>query len=254
MDLLRAPLDLLLFRGPSAVLATLNGLLGLVVRDTTLEQLVYGLLHSGGPGASYFLSLLLTRALIDDLAPRAVREIMAQTAEDPDLPGVQRARFVTIARREQKPSTAGLLFRTLYDSTEREARPDPEALIAHRRLRALQNVRTIGVPPTPALDLGANDGIVDTARQLLPGSEATIDRELARIAAFVIADHIDVIGYFPGMDGKANGFLSSGSNFRQPEFDELYAAVAERIAATIEALSAQNSASMCAPSAKSARS
>jgi hypothetical protein len=66
-----------------------------------------------------------------------------------------------------------------------------------------------------------------------PVSPANAALEVSRVAALVIADHIDVVGYFPGKDGRANGFLGSGSEFREPEFAQLYAAVAREIASSI---------------------
>jgi hypothetical protein len=55
------------------------------------------------------------------------------------------------------------------------------------------------------------------------------ERELSRVVALVIADHLDVVGYFEGKSGAANGFLSSGSSFCDEDLAALYRAVAGEI-------------------------
>jgi hypothetical protein len=49
------------------------------------------------------------------------------------------------------------------------------------------------------------------------------------VRALVVADHIDVVGYYPCKDERDNGFLSSGAKFRDPEFNQLNAAIAQAI-------------------------
>lgn len=239
-DVLQAPLDLLLFQGPSALLGGVARVLALFLSDESARSLSEALLHSGAPGMTYVLSLVLKRALIAELAPEKLAKILTRAAEDGTLQSIRRARFVTVARREPQPSDAGLaglLFRFLYDNTAGEAKADPEALVAAQALQglvALPGFQIIGVQPTPPIDVRANDGIVDTVRQILPSSQATISAELRHVAALVIADHIDVVGYFPLKDGRDNGFLTSGSRFREPELQQLYAAVANEIAQALE--------------------
>jgi hypothetical protein len=53
----------------------------------------------------------------------------------------------------------------------------------------------------------------------------------------VIADHIDVIGYYRGASDRDAGFLTSGSGFGDAEFKALYAAVAREVAGAIRASS-----------------
>lgn len=239
-DVFAAPLDLLLFHGPSALLGGIARVLALFLDDESARELSEALLHSGAPGVSYLLSLVLKRALIAELAPDKLQRILAQTREDSSLPPIRRARFVTIARRQPQPSeagAAGLLFRFLYDNTAREAHADPEVLVAAQtlqKLAATPGFPIIGVPPLPTIDMQANDGIVDTLRQILPSTAATIAAETRHIAALVIADHLDVVGYFPLADGRNNGFLSSGSAFREPQLQQLYAAVANEIAHALD--------------------
>jgi hypothetical protein len=93
----------------------------------------------------------------------------------------------------------------------------------------------LGRGELPEIALGSSDGIVDTCRQVLPVTEATVERELDRVVALVIADHIDVIGYYRGAADRDAGFLISGSNFGDAEFKALYAAIAEEVVAAIDA-------------------
>jgi pimeloyl-ACP methyl ester carboxylesterase len=236
-DALRAPLSLLLVRGPRALLGAVAALLRLLGRDQAVGNVLSGFLHSGNAGMTYVLSLLLSRDLIDDLDPRAVTKRMQCTQEDPALATVHRRRFLTIARREPESNAAGLLFGLLYDATAREAPSDDEseqlvrtALIARR-----PQLRVLGSGELPELTRTSNDGIVDTCRQVLPVTPASASAELERVAGLVIADHIDVIGYYRGASDLDAGFLISGSAFGDDEFKALYAAIAEEVTAAIRA-------------------
>jgi pimeloyl-ACP methyl ester carboxylesterase len=234
-DVLRAPVSLLLLRGPRALLGALAALLRLLGRDEAVGQVISGFLHSGDIGVTYLLSLLLSRDLIDDLSPKAVTKLMRGTSLDRTLGPIRRRRFVTIARREPEASVAALLFSLLYDSTAREAATDDvsEQLVRSELIARRPQLRVLGRGELPELGLKANDGIVDTCRQVLPTTIETVADELDRISALVIADHIDVVGYYRGAAASDNGFLTSGSGFGDPEFESLYAAIAEELEASI---------------------
>lgn len=232
-DLALAPLSLLTVRGPANVARALLGVAGLFVSDDALAKLISGALRSGGVGASYVLSLLLSRALIDDLHPDKVASLMTSTREIPTL-NVERSWFLTVSRRGNSAhDAASTLFRVLYDNTAQEAqkRPIDEEL---RRALAAAQPKVIGEPPLPELHAGASDGIVNTLRQVPPCDSDTIAREVGRVVALVIADHIDVIGYFPREQGRGNGFLNSGSRFREPALKDLYRTIARRITERIQ--------------------
>lgn len=241
-DLVRAPLALLTVRGPAALASAALGVLGLLPSDRTLAPLVSGLLHSllhnPGVGSSYVLSLLLSRSLIDDLAPERTDTLMRNSQEDPTLTRLHRAWFLTTARTDDpRPRSARWLFRQLYATTRGEARPSA-ALKALAAAISQARLPVVGQPPLPPLQVGSNDGVVNTLRQVPPCQDAAdIERQLKRIAAIAIADHIDVIGYFPHDHRHDAGFLSSGSNFSEAAFGELYQHVAQHVAASIHAFS-----------------
>lgn len=241
-DVWRAPLSLLLLRGPRALFGALAALLRLLGRDEAVGQVISGFLHSGDIGVTYLLSLLLSRDLIDDLAPKTVSKLMRGTSLDPALKAVRRRRFVTIARRDPEATAAGLLFSLLYDTTAREAATDDvsEQLARSELIARRPQLRVLGKGELPELGLKSNDGIVDTCRQVLPVTIETVTDELDRVAALVIADHIDVVGYYRGAAGSDNGFLTSGSEFGDAEFESLYAAIAEELAVSIAEARAAN--------------
>jgi hypothetical protein len=88
--------------------------------------------------------------------------------------------------------------------------------------------------PPPHIDAQTNDGVVNAVRQLIAPHDAS------ELAALVIADHFDVLGYYDrghsiagaqasDATTQVSGLLHSGSFFRDTEFFALYRAVADVI-------------------------
>jgi hypothetical protein len=104
-------------------------------------------------------------------------------------------------------------------------------------------LRAPGIELPDLLDAGHNDGVVNSARQLLDPNDPN------ELAAIVVADHFDVVGYYdrfvwksdaPGVLGEDQvqvlaGLLHSGCNFRDDQLFELYHRVADVIASTVQA-------------------
>ena len=103
-------------------------------------------------------------------------------------------------------------------------------------------LRAPGIELPELLDAGHNDGVVNSARQLLDPSDPN------ELAAVVVADHFDVVGYYDRSRWKSDaarqlgggrevqvlaGLLHSGCNFRDDQLFELYHRVAEVIAGTV---------------------
>lgn len=220
---------LMQLRSLSAVLASAANLVQSVHTDEALLKLIRGFLCSREAGQEYIVSLIMTRALIRDLQPKQVEQYLSQTEADPKLAHIRRTRFVTVARHVSDESQSGELFNLLYRTTADESAPSPTTSNALARLQVDQ-IPWIGSGAPPRLDHQTNDGIVNTLRQLLPVPVGELDAELARVAAFVIADHIDVIGYFPDANNTPIGFLHSGSDFREKQFIELYKSIAAELA------------------------
>jgi hypothetical protein len=234
-DLLEALRSKLLFRAPSVLLDLGVDLLSLVTSDAALAELLHGTLYGGDQLARYVLNLILRRSLAVDLSPKAVAAVLQKSSPLPAAQAVPRIRVVTVARVERRPTPAGRLFQDFYDSTAEAARDDdPAARVTAAALSAGMrdgSLKVISGAPLPTqLSFRDNDGIVNSARQLFPEPFMPRAAELSRIAALVVADHIDVVGYYEGKNGQPNGFLSSGSNFRDREFSALYHVIAARIA------------------------
>lgn len=210
------------------------------LKDATLSQFIAGSLDDLDPVVKFVGSVLRDRGLLTDLSPAAMSRIGARIVPDPALASsVRVARFVTVARREPEPCRNGKLFEVLYALTARDQGVGlpPQRVDALNRAIDAGHVRVIGATPLPGpLTIGSNDGIVNTARQIPPAVNGDLR---GHVTALVVADHLDVLGGFPMTSSLGTGpapddFLSSGSNFRSPEFSELYRAAAAEIAESIE--------------------
>lgn len=234
----RASLAKLLFQVPSDLVNGAVAAIGLV-SDNAARDVVYNLFHDLPAASSYVRSLAIMRSLVSDLEIDSVVDIMTkETREDPSLQNIHRARFLTIAPETEKPNLLQQFFNLyefFYTNTKKYAKQSAFTDAVKRALEA-QRIPVIASRSTslPPLDAGASDAIVNTLRQVAPGNDATIAREVSRVRAFVVADHIDVVGYYPGKDGRDNGFLNSGAKFRDAEFSALYGAVANEISIAIQ--------------------
>jgi pimeloyl-ACP methyl ester carboxylesterase len=263
---LRSPADALTalksaaFVGLPGVFAPLlRGVLGLR-KDRAFVDIARGVLDDFPKLATYVTSVFIHRGLISDLRPKNLKVRMARAQSDPELAGVRHARFLTIAPApdKKKPSAAGELFATLYRSTadaaDSDAAPSFTAEL-QKRFRERRGIQAIAKDPerlaqlVNAIDPKANDGIVNTLRQLSFFDPALVASELDRVRAIVLADHLDVVGYYPNNniapptplkflrpDGsKQNGFLESGASFRDDQLKALYRLVAQEIAQSVAA-------------------
>lgn len=232
-EFLEALQSKLLYQAPGVLASVASSILALLHEDTEVAPLIYGVLRRPDALGAYVLELILQRSLAIDLSPSAITKLLQDRPEDPSFASVHRARFITVARPEPDVTPAGKLFAMFYDATKKAAEPDPAVAAVGGVLqdRALSGkLRVIGEPPLPVpIDVGASDGIVNSARQLFAVPPDASTRELDRTVALVIADHLDVIGYFEGKNGAPNGFLSSGSKFRDAAFRELYLSVATEL-------------------------
>lgn len=238
-DFFQALRSKLLFRAPAVLFDFGVDLLSLLKTDAAVADLLHGTLYGGDQLARYVLNLILRRSLAVDLSPSAVAAVLGKLSPLPASQTVPRIRVVTVARVERRPTPAGKLFQDFYDSTAQAARDDdPSARAAAAVLTAGLRDGTLkvisGASMPTQINFRDNDGIVNSVRQLFPDSFVPRNLELSRVAALVVADHIDVVGYFEGKNGQPNGFLSSGSDFREREFSALYRAIAAHIAPALK--------------------
>lgn len=211
----------------------------LVGSDLLHGELVRGALFDAPICARIVRGLLLNRALLSDLRPATMRELLLRVRPDATLTELHRARIVTVARNATLSLASSELFEALYRLTAQNAPASEEESLAlagfERGIRA-GTLPVIGavMPPLP-LTRESSDGIVNLALQLSHWDLHPHKGEKpAHVAALVVADHLDALGYFTPESrvhrARAHGVLSSGSAFGEPEFSRLWRAVAGEVA------------------------
>tara|TARA_R100000306_G_scaffold62439_1_gene70147 strand:- start:4606 stop:5799 length:1194 start_codon:yes stop_codon:yes gene_type:complete len=224
---------------------TLGRLLSRAARSFVMDQFAKSALSDVvadlGEAAGYVIGVLADLALLDNLRPNEMIELRQRSVRDTTL-NVRLASVVTAAgiRIGEPPYRPEPLFRTLYDATAGEGIdcPMPPA-IGERAVTALKQALRDGrcisdqaVQPR-TVDLCVNDGIVNTARQLVLFDEPAPGDELL---AFAIADHLDVIGFYARFrtpDYVDAGLLLSGSGWTDEQFYELYTRIARCVSEQI---------------------
>ena len=175
------------------------------------------------------------RRLIHDLRPASMEHLRSILCPDP---AVSLTCFVTgtVPRHGTRPSDP--LFVDLYELTKTaDGASQPSAVVRKcvRRLEAFLDAPSSPIVrgaqselPSP-VDAALNDGIVNSARQILDPDEPS------QIGAFVVADHADVLGHYDRMDEFVDGppinagLFHSGAGFGDGPFFELYRLVARAI-------------------------
>jgi hypothetical protein len=236
-------------RGLAALLGLSLKLLAAEVGDAEFSDLLSALGRDPHDVRPYLSAVLARWKLLDDLDPSACQP-PARRAD-----GVLRRSFVTIAGRPIPGADAGspadALFRDIarrasgWSTGCAESGDKVQASVA-RLERALGSksvddlvIRAPGVEVPSKLDAGHNDGVVNSARQLMDPDDPD------ELAGIVIGDHFDVVGYYDRyrwvVDGEGraqpetvvSGLLHSGSAFRDDQFFELYGRVASVIAEVV---------------------
>jgi len=189
-----------------------------------------------------FMRLLREGELLRELSPHAMQALRAHNLPDSSL--AVRVQSVVVSAPELTTEEGGVmrrrdsLFAALHGLTGVRSPSELPISLAHAQ-KLLRNVppeRLIRHPSArvPALDLAANDGVVNAARQLL----TTRAQHNDPLAALVIADHADVVGYYDRRSLLApetctrRGLLRSGANFGDDEFFHLWGLVAALVSAS----------------------
>jgi pimeloyl-ACP methyl ester carboxylesterase len=178
------------------------------------------------------------RALIDDLRPARMEAVRSVLAPEPE---VALTCFVTATEprdggdRPSDPFFAHMYGLTAGDDAEASAPVQGCA----RLLDDLIKRRTDLVVCSdrrrlPArVDAVLNDGVVNTARQLVTPSDPS------QVGGFVVADHADVLGHYDRQDSLIEGepynagLFHSGAGFGDDEFFRLHRRVAQAILKTM---------------------
>lgn len=196
---------------------------------------------------SFLLDIGKDRGLIEALTPKYMAGVrQADSEAGPGLP-VRHRSFVSVALNSNDSDPFFRDLHTRTGKTDAGAR-SPVAEAAAERLnheihlhasgRAQRPCRVIKSARIAELDIteASNDGIVNSVHQLV---DPSAPEELAGI---VVADHADVIGHYDRWELRAlagsesidwsrfkRGLFRSGSRFRDEQFFELYAAVADEL-------------------------
>jgi hypothetical protein len=196
----------------------------------------------------FLLHLLRHETTLTELCPAQMQALRAQNPPDPWLRAsvqsvVVVAPEVPAQDGDASPRARDELFSALHALTGASCLVQPAPVLTEARalLSSFPVERVIGYPGArlPAFELSASDGLVNGTRQLLLSRGAT--REA--LAAVVIADHADVLGYYEqtdwleGREGSRPGLLCSGANFGDDQFFHLWGLIAARIAEQIEGCS-----------------
>jgi hypothetical protein len=251
-------------------LLSLLSALPALLSDQELPALITGVLQST-EGRQFLRELWTSRALIGDLTPEACA--MRRAAAGDKL-SVLRRSFVTVAgaspnyrqaaldvlheHRLLRPCDGAIPFAPrapasvpdglfLLLSTLTSGRSNPAATQApllygsqERLASALQDPARVIAASADLIPLEVdaiiNDGVVNSARQLIDPADAS------ELAAVVVADHFDVVGHYDRsswvtdpqtgdeqLQTVVNGLLHSGSEFRDNEFFELFHAISDCI-------------------------
>lgn len=177
-------------------------------------------------------NLLRHRQLIGELTPDHMEQLLRDNPRKLDVPFIS---FVT-AVPEDLLHHASPFFSDLYAMTAGDdAAPVSSAITAATDLlnaHAAEAVRPAGCAP-PVFEPRVSDGIVNSARQLLdPADPSTL-------GGIIVADHLDVLGYYDDVDAMVSGrplnesVFRSGAGFGDDQFFQLYGRIAGRIKETM---------------------
>lgn len=231
------------FRGVPA-LAGLVGKFALCsLCDLEVEQFSAALLTERAKGLGFVMNALRRWALLKDLDVEAPPRDVARSAN------VARRSVVTVAgqTRAGSGSHPDWFFRALSERASGWANGTAErggrvkASVARLTEVTQSSSAADWIIKSPltdvsAFDAGHNDGVVNSARQLMDPTDPD------ELVAIVAADHYDVIDYYDrfrwlsdsGEDDRLvplrAGLLHSGSSFRDDQFFALWDRVAEVIA------------------------
>jgi pimeloyl-ACP methyl ester carboxylesterase len=232
-------------RGAVAFTRVIGKFVASVVSDIETRTVVSSVLREGGKTRRFIESVFRRWDLLDDLQP--TRDPSALRLK----PDVLRRSFVTMTGRPVVGATTTPLDDAFFrEMTKRasgwttgaaEVGPLVQASVA-RLQRAIDStegeiavIKADGIALPDRLDAGLNDGVVNSARQLINPADPN------ELAGIVVSDHFDVVGYYDRHAFKVDtaghesatqvlsGLLHSGSGFRDAEFFELYRCVAATI-------------------------
>ena len=221
--------------------------------DVSTSETLLSVAREGHKVWKFFFEVLRWNDLIEALRPDRMEELYQHAV--PDLPKVTQVELRDHRRACRMHSTQRPGPRPTPSSTTCGCAPRVSARAACTRApsagpscvcwsETMQQSEKVIINRharlPAALDLASNDGVVNSARQLIN------PRDPDELAAIVVADHFDVVGYYDcsvwvtdaeGVDRPHQlmaGLLHSDSKFGDDEFFKLYRQVAHVIARAAE--------------------
>lgn len=208
-----------------AFLKALSPLVSLAGKDVTQIGSILDLAPQQWPDVWRFLfSVLRHHELLEELRPEAMAALRARVTADPRI---ALTCFATGADVQTGPGRASDAFYVElhgFGCDETASEPVRGNIV---RLAEAPDPLWIRSPETLALRVtpDTNDGVVNTARQILDGAE---------IGGVAVADHADVLGDYDRVDIATGqpmntGIFRSGAEFGDDQFVELYRRVARAL-------------------------
>jgi len=218
------------FGGALPFIKATGPLFSLAIKDLSQLETLLDVSTKQLPDAWHFVaSIIRHHELLDELKPAAMQEVRAKVKPDP------RTKLTCFATGADARSGPGRESDPFYTELNGLGHADDSKPATQD---VLENVgRIADAPPaiwirniaSPSfrIEPGTNDGVVNTARQVLPG---------ARLAGIVVGDHADVIGDYDRIDLATGlpmntGIFRSGACFGDDQFLELYRRVADSMVA-----------------------
>ncbi|HEX6245467.1 MAG TPA: hypothetical protein VFZ61_31305 [Polyangiales bacterium] len=214
-----------------ALAVPLANLVRLIATQTDSPVIASYMLRNLPESSRFLWNIVMHRGLITDISPRAMAAVRAHS------PCSKKPFTRCYVTAVPDAGSAEPFFRDLWQLTgNTEGSPD-NPLVARTaellRAHAGEMIRA-GGPPV-LFDERTNDGVVNSARQVLDPDDAE------QLAGIVVADHADVIGHYDRQDSLVTGeslnvgLFHSGAAFGDDSFFELYRRIAADIVTSIRA-------------------
>jgi pimeloyl-ACP methyl ester carboxylesterase len=204
-------------------------LLSLAIKDMSQIHQILNLSATQAPDVSRFIfSVMQHHELLDELRPASMEALRSRTEVDPRVKPTCFLTGADVIRGGPRPSDA--FYAEIAEFCRMGTRlPASAAVLANiEAVRAAPATAWIRDPESVAfnVDLGTSDGVVNTARQLLPEGA---------LGGIVVGDHADVIGDYDRIDianddePLSTGIFRSGAGFGDDQFVQLYRSVVEAL-------------------------
>jgi|HubBroStandDraft_1064217.scaffolds.fasta_scaffold34279_2 pimeloyl-ACP methyl ester carboxylesterase len=198
-----------------------------LINNVTADDVAAGFMADPREALRYLWELLRHRELLLELSPENIANLLRRCGRATDrVPLCCFATWTPVDPKRGKRNAT--LFTRLQAMTAAGGNDEEDpSVVANIERMTKGQIFTAG--PAVELDPHSNDGLVNTARQLVAG---------ARLGGVVVADHIDVVGQYNRTNPVDNStivyeLLTSGAGFNDEVFFALFAAISRTIVEAI---------------------